>query len=89
MLKLKNLSLLDMHVSLCTDSSDSTQIKHPVFKCYKAVRGMKIDQVHLEVRGEPIFLKCKPIPYGLSESVKNELDKVVVKWIIIPVKLSI
>lgn len=49
---------------------------------------MKIHQVYLEVGGEPIILKCKPIPYGLSESVKNELDKVVVKWIIIPVKLS-
>lgn len=60
---LKGLSSIDISSSLFTNSSDTTLIKDLFLECSKAVEGMRIHLIHLEVEGEPIFLKHKLVPY--------------------------
>ena len=49
---------------------------------------MKVAPIHLQVNGDPVFLKRRVVPYGLREPVKKEIDNLVSDGIIFPVEQS-
>lgn len=87
MLGSKDLRLLIIGISLFTNSSDSTMIKDLVLRCSKAVGSMKIHSLHSNVRREPTILKRRLSPYDLREVLKNELNELIGKVIIILTEL--
>ena len=88
LLGLKALKLLNVQISLCTKLSAESLLRELVLKCSKCVGDMKIQPIHLEIEGDPIFLKRRSIPYGLREPVKKELDKLAEQGILMPVESS-
>ncbi|CAH8821629.1 unnamed protein product [Trichobilharzia szidati] len=88
LLVLKALRLLNVEISLCTELFDESLFRELVFQCSKCVGGMQIQPIHLEIEGDPIFLKRRLIPYGLRDAFKKELDKLVEQGILMPVESS-
>ncbi len=69
----------ELGVSVCLLLPSSTTSQEEINKllttCDNATGGMTKDPIHLETKGDPIFLKRRILPYGLREPVHKELMK--------------
>lgn len=50
--------------------------------------GIKVQPATLEVTCEPIFRKARPVPFGLQSAVKQNIEELVQKGILLPVHSS-
>ena len=88
---LRGIQQLPMSFSLAAqtvDSNTSNTIPELIVKCSTNKGGMKVSHIHLQVNGDPVFLKRRVVPYGLREPVKKEIDNLVSDGIIFPVEQS-
>ena len=73
---------------LNTSSTIPKDISNLIYECSRCTGGMRIKPVHLETNSPPIFLKARPMAYGLREAVKSNLDSMVEDGILQPVTSS-
>ena len=87
-LGLDGLRALKVHVVLHVDQPISNAIKNHIAICANNQGGMKVEPIHLEVSGDPIFMKARPMAFGLRPAIKEKLDNMVSEGILRPVKSS-
>ena len=71
-----------------TNKSYANHIVELIQACAKNEGGLNINPVKLDITAEPIFMKRRPIAYGLQEPVKVTLDKLVAQRILEPIECS-
>ena len=81
-------SIKDLGITISLLSHTTVSIRDLILRCSKAVGGMKIPPVKLEVDGEPVFVKRRVLSYGLREPVKKVLDSLVSAHVLEPVSSS-
>ena len=86
-LGLKAISALKISLSFVVETKD-TQVRNLILRCSEATGGMTIDKVHLEVSGDPIFMKRRVLPFGLREPVRKVLKSLCERGILCPVAAS-
>ncbi|GAA28788.2 hypothetical protein CLF_111461 [Clonorchis sinensis] len=84
---LKVLRSLRNYVSLLK-FVNANELKQLVIKCSKATGGMRIPKVKLKAMGDHTFLKRQIIPFDLHEPVRQALNSMCGKGILIPVESS-
>ena len=52
-------------------------IKYLIVQCANNRGGMKIDPIHLETTGDPIFMKTRPLAFGMRAAVRSKLDEMI------------
>ncbi|VDP69767.1 unnamed protein product [Echinostoma caproni] len=74
---LRAMRLLQGSITLHTnnDVPITSHLQYLIVQCSGNVNGMKVRSVKLEVRGEPIFLKGRVLPYGQREGVLKALQE--------------
>jgi hypothetical protein len=56
--------------------------------CGRAEGGLSIPPVQIPVKGDPVFRKSRPLPFGLRTPVKAVIDKLVDQNVLVPVESS-
>jgi hypothetical protein len=88
-LGLDGLRRLNIAISLtCSNLHLPLEVENLIVQCSQSRGGIKIEPVHLEVVGEPVFLKARTMAYGLMDVVKKTLDDLVTDGILEPVNCS-
>ena len=87
-LGLKVLHSLKFSLTFLSDIGMQDRIRKLIHECSIASGGMRITPIHLEISGEPIFLKRRLIPYGLREPVRKVLETLCDSNILVPVTAS-
>lgn len=87
-LGLRELKKLNVHFSFLNTDSVST-IRSLLSQCSKTTGGMRIPPIHLEICGDPVFMKRRILPYGLRESTKKVIDTLCERGILQPVESSL
>ena len=63
-------------------------IKQLIAQCSQNEDGMRVQPIHLEFAGEPVFLKARPLPFELRAAVKAKVDEMVKDGVLQPVAAS-
>lgn len=93
-LGLDGLRALNVQLVLQSSTSRTTptplpiEVKELVVRCGRSEGGLKIQPVHLETTGHPIFMRARPLAYGLRAAVKTSLDNLVQDGVLEPVRTS-
>ena len=70
-------------------AAPSSEISTLIHQCSLNQGGIKIDPVHLETRGDPRFLKARPMAFGLRDAVHKNLQDLVSDGILRAVSSSV
>ncbi|MBM6549294.1 reverse transcriptase domain-containing protein [Streptococcus dysgalactiae] len=87
-LGLKALKALGVSLTLLSRSTVEDKIRNLIHECSMSTGGLRIPPIHLEISGDPIFMKRRLIPYGLREPVRKVLNSLCDSGIIVPVETS-
>ena len=66
----------------------SSEISNLIKICNENKGGMRINPVQIEVSGDPVFLKARPVAFGLRAAVEKNLQNLVSDGILRPVESS-
>ncbi|MBM6549371.1 hypothetical protein H7673_10975, partial [Streptococcus dysgalactiae subsp. equisimilis] len=87
-LGLKALQALRVSIWLLSHYQCDDKIRDTLHQCSMATGGMRIPAEHLEIRGHPIFMKRRLVPYGLIEPVQKIFSYLCDSGIVVPIETS-
>lgn len=80
-------SLVD-HLILTVQTKEVPETLQLIFTCSELKGGMNIAPIQFDVSHDPIFMKSRPIPFGLRDAVQEEIAKLAEEEILRPIESS-
>jgi len=75
-LGLDNLRILNLSISLFYSNSENSAVKIQKLtqQCSKNAGGMRIEPINIKCNSKPNFFRARPLPFGMRDAVKANLD---------------